>query len=127
MNKRYKVKKFLSPVPEDVFEIDAWEKEQAQRIKETYGLQHLPVQEIHRRWKNWSRDMFAGWMEDHKRSVELIFNVELEEIHKLEVISKEDQEVCEHEFDSSEGNLCLNCGKDGTEDLIARAESLEDR
>lgn len=31
------------------------------------------------------------------------------------------QECCEHEFDPDEGFMCLNCGKDGYEDVMARA------
>jgi hypothetical protein len=40
------------------------------------------------------------------------------------------QEHCDHPdgFDSSEGNMCLSCGKDGTEDVMSaafdRAKSL---
>lgn len=31
------------------------------------------------------------------------------------------EECCEHEFDSSEGYICLNCGKDGSEDVMSDA------
>lgn len=36
-------------------------------------------------------------------------------------------ECCEHEFDSSEGYMCLNCGKEGMEDMMCAAEAMEDR
>jgi len=31
------------------------------------------------------------------------------------------QECCEHEFDPGEGYMCLNCGKEGFEDVMSRA------
>lgn len=31
------------------------------------------------------------------------------------------QECCEHEFDSEEGYMCLNCGKDGMESVMVAA------
>jgi hypothetical protein len=31
------------------------------------------------------------------------------------------QDCCEHEFDSSEGYMCLNCNKEGAEDVFADA------
>lgn len=41
-------------------------------------------------------------------------------------LSKDDcydvcEECCEHEYDSSEGYMCLNCGADGAEHVMARA------
>lgn len=32
-----------------------------------------------------------------------------------------EDEECEHEFDPDEGWHCLNCGKDGTEEVKSRA------
>lgn len=34
------------------------------------------------------------------------------------------QECCPHEFDSEEGNMCLNCGLDGTESVMNAAHEL---
>jgi hypothetical protein len=31
------------------------------------------------------------------------------------------QECCEHEFDPDEGFMCLDCGKDGAEDVMSAA------
>lgn len=31
------------------------------------------------------------------------------------------QECCDHEFDPDEGYHCLNCGKDGAEDVLSAA------
>lgn len=31
------------------------------------------------------------------------------------------EEECEHEFDPSEGFTCLNCGKDGAEEVLSAA------
>jgi hypothetical protein len=36
-------------------------------------------------------------------------------------------ECCEHEFDSSEGYTCLNCGTDGTDTLACIAEDTYGR
>ena len=33
------------------------------------------------------------------------------------------QECCEHEFDPGEGYMCLNCNKEGMEDMCAAAEA----
>lgn len=30
-------------------------------------------------------------------------------------------ECCDHEYDADEGFMCLGCGKDGTEHVMARA------
>jgi hypothetical protein len=30
-------------------------------------------------------------------------------------------DCCEHEYDADEGFMCLGCGRDGTEDVMARA------
>lgn len=35
--------------------------------------------------------------------------------------SEESPDECQHEFDSSEGFHCLNCGKDGTEEVLSAA------
>lgn len=32
-----------------------------------------------------------------------------------------EEEECEHDFDPDEGFTCLNCGKDGTEEVMSRA------
>ncbi len=31
------------------------------------------------------------------------------------------EECCEHDFDPDEGNMCLSCGQDGTEDVMSAA------
>jgi hypothetical protein len=31
------------------------------------------------------------------------------------------QACCDHEYDPDEGYMCLNCGKDGLEDVMTRA------
>lgn len=33
----------------------------------------------------------------------------------------EDEDTCEHDFDPDEGFHCMNCGKDGTEEVMSRA------
>lgn len=39
-----------------------------------------------------------------------------------------DQESCEHEFDPDEGFMCLNCGKEGAEEVLsAMADEAKDR
>ena len=40
---------------------------------------------------------------------------------KIEVTFVTCEECCEHEFDPCEGNMCLQCGKDGSEDIAAAA------
>jgi hypothetical protein len=32
------------------------------------------------------------------------------------------EQCCDHEFDASEGFMCINCGKDGLEEMFAAAE-----
>ena len=34
------------------------------------------------------------------------------------------ENCCEHEFDASEGFHCLNCGKDGSEEVQCRAYDI---
>lgn len=37
------------------------------------------------------------------------------------LLRKVEEEECEHEFDPDEGFTCLNCGKDGAEEVFSRA------
>ncbi len=38
------------------------------------------------------------------------------------------QNCCDHDFDPDEGHTCLNCGKDGTEDVLSQAmDECKDR
>lgn len=42
----------------------------------------------------------------------------------LELVDTEEEteeEECEHEFDPDEGYHCLNCGKDGMEEVLSSA------
>lgn len=36
-------------------------------------------------------------------------------------MNNKEQEECEHEFDPNEGFHCLNCGLNGTEEILAKA------
>lgn len=36
-------------------------------------------------------------------------------------VSLQDEEGCEHDFDPDEGFHCLNCGKDGSEEVLSAA------
>lgn len=38
-----------------------------------------------------------------------------------EIEGKNCQDCCDHEFDSSEGYMCLNCDKEGAEDVFCAA------
>lgn len=40
---------------------------------------------------------------------------------KQELNGEPCEECCDHEFDPDEGFCCLNCGKDGTEDVMSAA------
>lgn len=48
--------------------------------------------------------------------------------HKRAAAGAVDPEDCDHDYDPDEGYTCLNCGKDGREEVMAAAEyALEDR
>lgn len=56
-----------------------------------------------------------------KEAIKLAASIssELQTMHEDNIEDESCQE-CEHEFDSSEGFMCLNCGKDGMEDVMCR-------
>lgn len=52
----------------------------ATKMKAQYGLDHLTVEEVQKKWEQHSEDWCAGWMMETKQGIEEVFNVRLEEI-----------------------------------------------
>ena len=76
-------------------------------------------------------DALQGILHGLAYKLVVIQNPSPEDRQRIQTAERLIQVECDHDYDPNEGNMCLNCGKDGTEDLACAAEAywdaMEDR